>query len=182
VPADEIFLIHEGIVKLVWAENRGKQTIVGLRWPGYPLGVPSAVTGEVSPTTAETLVRCVLQRIPVQEFIRHLQENPELAWKMHQIQSRELCEQLNSLGELACCSARSRLARVFKRLISAGQADIKGPRARLRLPLKQREVAELIGITPEHLSRIVHDLSRSGLLYLRNGWIIIPNPQSLSML
>jgi CRP-like cAMP-binding protein len=182
IAADDVFLIHEGIIKLVWSENRGKQAILGLRWRGYPLGVPSAITGEASPMTAVTLVRSVLQRISVQEFIKHLHANPELAWKMHQIHSKELCEQLNSLGELACCSARSRLARVFRRLISLGQADIEGPRTRLRLPLKQREVAELIGVTPEHLSRILHDLSKDGLLHLRKGWIIIPNPQILTML
>jgi CRP-like cAMP-binding protein len=101
---------------------------------------------------------------------------------MHQIHSEELCEQLNSLGELACCTARSRLARVFKRLISAGQAQVDGQKTRLQLPLKQREVAELIGVTPEHLSRILNGLSKDGLLHVRNGWIIIPNPQVLSML
>jgi hypothetical protein len=80
------------------------------------LGVPSAITQEVSPLSAITIALCLLQRISVQEFVRHLQANPELAWKMHQIHSEELCEQLNSLGELACCTARSRMARVFKRL------------------------------------------------------------------
>jgi CRP-like cAMP-binding protein len=182
VPPDEIYLIHDGIVKLVWAENRGKQAILGLRWRGQMIGVPWAITEEVSPMSAVTIARCVLQRISVQEFVRHLQANPEVAWKMHQIHSEELCEQLNSLGELACCTARSRLARVFKRLISAGQAQVDGKKTRLQLPLKQREVAELIGVTPEHLSRILNSLSKDGLLHLRNGWIIIPNPQVLSML
>jgi CRP-like cAMP-binding protein len=111
-----------------------------------------------------------------------MQADPELAWKVQQVHSKELCEHLNSLGELACCSARSRLAGVFKRLISAGQASVEGKKTQLRLPLKQREVAELIGITPEHLSRILNALAKDGLLHMRKGWIIIPNPQQLSML
>jgi CRP-like cAMP-binding protein len=111
-----------------------------------------------------------------------LRANPPLAWKVQQIHSRELCEQLNSLGELACCSARSRLARMFKRLIAAGHGSTDGKRNRVRLPLKQREVAELIGVTPEHLNRVLHALSKDGLLYIRKGWIVIPNPHALSSL
>jgi len=181
-PADEIYLIREGLVKLVWTEPKGKQGIVGLRWRGYLLGVPPAITGEKSPMSAITLVRSVMQRMSAQEFLECLRANPPLAWKMQQIHSRELCEQLNSLGELACCSARSRLARVFKRLIAAGQGASDGKRNRVRLPLKQREVAEIIGVTPEHLNRILHALSKDGLLHVRKGWIVIPNLQALSAL
>jgi len=180
-PADEIYLIRDGLIKLVWTEPKGKQGIVGLRSRGYLLGVPPAITGEKSPMSAVTLVRSVVQRISAQEFLECLRTSPRLAWKVQQIHSRELCEQLNFLGELACCSARSRLARMFKRLIAAGQgADSK--RNRVRLPIKQREVAELIGVTPEHLNRILHALSKDGLLYVRKGWIVIPNPQALSAL
>jgi CRP-like cAMP-binding protein len=181
-PADEIYLIHEGLVKLVWTEQQGRQTIVGLRWRGYLLGVPSAITGEASPMSAVTLVRSVMQRISAHEFLESLHTNTDLAWKMHQIHSRELCEQLNSLGELACCSARSRLARVFKRLVAAGQTQAEGKKTCVRLPLKQREVAELIGVTPEHLNRILHTLSKDGVLHVRKGWIVIPNLRALSML
>ena len=178
-PADEIYIIHEGIAKLVWTDSIGKQTILGLRWPGYLLGVPSAVTGELSPMSAVTLVRSVIQRIPTQEFIERLQTNIDFAWRMHQFHSFELCEQLNLSGELACCTARSRLGRVFKRLITSGQTRVEGKKTRVRLPLKQRELAELIGVTPEHLSRILNTLSKDGVLYMNKGWIVIPNPQAL---
>src|SRR5437667_3349514 len=47
--ADEIYLIHEGIVKLVWTKSQGKQPILGLRWRGHVLGLASAITGEGSP-------------------------------------------------------------------------------------------------------------------------------------
>jgi len=181
-PADDVFLIHDGIVKLVWTEPKGKQTILGLRWNGYLLGVPSAITGDASPMSAVTLVRSQLRRVTVRDFLDCLQRRADLGWKVHQIQCREISEHLNSLGELACCSARSRLARIFERFIAAGHAEIEGTKTRIRLPLKQKELAELIGVTPEHLSRILHDLSKDGLLYVRKGWIIVPEPHALATL
>src|SRR5215471_18125910 len=54
-PADDVYFIHQGMVKLVWAEASGKQTILGLRWDGCLIGVPAVVTGEPCPTSAVTL-------------------------------------------------------------------------------------------------------------------------------
>ena len=179
-PADDVYLIHEGMVKLVWGESMGKQTILCLRWSGSFIGVPAVVTGQPYLTSAVTLVPSVLERIPAEKFLQRLQTDPDFAWKVHQIQSREVHEQLNWLGEMACCSARSRLRNFFSRLSDVCKVQKDGKRSRVRLPLKQKEVAELIAVTPEHLSRLLHELSRDGLLQLRRGSIIIPDPQALA--
>jgi CRP-like cAMP-binding protein len=180
IPADEVYIIHEGIVKLVWGDSTGKQTILGLRWPGCLSGVPAVVTGEPCAMSAATLVNCVLERISAEKFLQRLQNDSDFAWKIHQIQSREVQEQLNWLGEMACSSARSRLGNVFRRLVEIGKVHNDGKKSRVQLPLKHKEVAELIAVTPEHLSRLLHALSKDGLLHLRNGWIVIPNPQALA--
>jgi len=179
-PADDVYYIHDGIMKLVWGEPTGKQTILGLRWAGCLIGVPAVVTGEPCPMSAVTLVPSVLERIAAEKFLHRLHTDPDFAWKIHQIQSREVHEQLNWLGEMACCSARSRLRNFFKRLTELGHVHTDGKKSRVRLPLKQKEVAELIAITPEHLSRLLHELSKDGLLYLRRGWIVIPDPRALA--
>jgi len=181
-PADDVYLIHEGAVKLVWVEAKGRETIVGLRWHGCFLGVPSVITAKPCPTTVITLIRSVVERIPAESFRSRLQKDADLAWKVHQIQSRELYEQINWLGELACCSARSRLANLLTRLITSGETPAAGGNARVRFPLKKKEMAELIAVTPEHLSRLLHALSKEGHVKFRNGWIIIPDPQGLAAL
>src|SRR5437899_10937388 len=50
MPADHVYLIHDGAVKLVWTEAKGKETIVGLRWRESFLGVPSVITAGPCPT------------------------------------------------------------------------------------------------------------------------------------
>jgi len=179
-PADDVYLIHEGLVKLVWGDSAGKQTILGLRSPGCLIGVAAVVTAEPCAISAVTLLPSILERISAEKFLQRLQTDSDFAWKIHQVQSREVQEQLNWLGEMACSSARSRLGNVFRRLSEIGKVHTDGKKSRVRLPLKQKEVAELIAVTPEHLSRLLHDLSRAGLLHLHNGWIVIPNPQALA--
>ena len=179
-PADDVYLIHEGMVKLVWGESTGKQTILCLRSSGSFIGVPAVVTGEPYLTSAVTLVPSSLERIPAEKFLLRLQTDPDFAWKVHQIQSREVHEQLNWLGEMACCSARSRLQNFLGRLTEVCKVQTDGKRSRVLLPLKRKEVAELIAVTPEHLSRLLNELSRDGLLQLRRGWIVIPDPQAFA--
>src|SRR5262245_58395998 len=179
-PADDVYLIHEGLVKLVWGDSSGRQTILGLRSPGCLIGVAAVVTGEPCAMSAITLVPCTLERISAEKFLQRLQTDSDFAWKIHQIQSREVHEHLNWLGEMACSSARSRLGNVFRRLSEIGNVHTDGKKSRVRLPLKQKEVAELIAVTPEHLSRLLHDLSKDGLLHVRNGWIVVPNAQALA--
>jgi CRP-like cAMP-binding protein len=179
-PADDVYFIHDGMVKLVWAESTGKQTILGLRWRGCVIGVPAVVTGQLCPMSVVTLVPSVLERVTAEKFLYRLQTDSAFAWKIHQIQSLEVHEQLNWLGEMACCSARSRLRTFFRRLTELCNVHTDGKKSRVRLPLKQKEVAELIAVTPEHLSRLLRELSQDGLLHLRQGWIVIPNPQALA--
>jgi CRP/FNR family transcriptional regulator len=178
-PADDVYFIQQGIVKLVWGEGSGKQTIVGLRWDGCLIGVPAVITGEPCPTSAVTLVPSIMERIAAEKFLQRLQTDPDFAWLIHKIQSREVHEQLNWLGEMACCSARSRQRRVFSRLTKVSNVRKDGTHSRVRLPLKQREVAELIAVTPEHLSRLLHELSKDGLLHLQDGWIIVPDTEAV---
>jgi CRP-like cAMP-binding protein len=102
-----------------------------------------------------------------------------LAWKIHQIQSRELYEQLNWLGELACCPARSRVANLLRRLAVSSEPNGSND-ARVHLPLKRKEIAELIAISPEHLSRLLHEFSKEGYIEIRDGWIVVVDPQALA--
>src|SRR5215471_1867778 len=69
-PADDVYYVRKGMVKLVWGEAGGKQTILGLRRDGCLIGVPAVVTGEPCPTSAVTLVPSILERISPGRFTR----------------------------------------------------------------------------------------------------------------
>ena len=180
-PADDVYLIHEGVVKLVWADSKGRQTIVGLRFCRSFLGTSAVIASDVCPTDVVTVTRCVIERVPADKFLDRLHEDSELSWKIQQIHSRELYEQLNWLGELACSPARSRVANLLRRLAVSSEPNGLNE-ARVHLPLKRKEIAELIAITPEHLSRLLHEFSKEGYIDFRDGWIVVPDPQALATL
>jgi DNA-binding transcriptional regulator YhcF (GntR family) len=46
---------------------------------------------------------------------------------------------------------------------------------KIRLPLKRREIAQMIGITPEHLSRVPKQIKQEGIIREEAGHLIIPD-------
>jgi len=56
--------------------------------------------------------------------------------------------------------------------------DSKGG-IRFELPLRNWELAQLLGVTPEHLSRILRDLTKEGIIRRAKGWILVERPEKL---
>jgi CRP-like cAMP-binding protein len=106
-PADEAYLIHDGVIKLTWSDTSGHETIIGLRGPGWFLGAAAVIVAAPNPASATTLVLSTLEHIPGEVFLQLLTRNPELARKIHEKHSQEILEQASMLGELACLSARA---------------------------------------------------------------------------
>jgi DNA-binding Lrp family transcriptional regulator len=49
----------------------------------------------------------------------------------------------------------------------------------VRLPLKYWEIAQLVGITPEHLSRILRQLEQEGIIKRKDGRLVISDFRKL---
>jgi CRP-like cAMP-binding protein len=49
------------------------------------------------------------------------------------------------------------------------------------LPLKRKELAAVIGVSPEHLSRTLSELAADGVIELRGQWIVIRDSKKLEV-
>jgi CRP-like cAMP-binding protein len=50
---------------------------------------------------------------------------------------------------------------------------------KIRLPLKHWEIAQLIGIRPEHLSRVLQQIKQEGVLREEDGCMIVSDVNKL---
>ena len=173
--ADVVYFIRDGVIKLVWAAVDGDETIVGLRWPGWFLGAAARIAGATSPATAVTLVESRLESILVSTFDRLMESNCEFNRLIHESHSLEILEFVRMVGEFGCLPARLRLKSLLSRLMSSVGERIRLRDGRLRLPLKHKELAALIGISPEYLSRVLRELAMEHVIDLEDKWIIVRN-------
>lgn len=177
--ARSVYVIDFGLVKLVRVNRDGHEMIFGLPSSGWLLGATEAVLKKSHPFTAATLTFCYLHQIPVEDFLGRLKKNAQLSWYVHEALCREAFDQVASVEELRCSTARRRLERLLRQLIAALKPDHAGTGIRLKLPLKHWEIAELIAVTPEHLSRIFKQMQFEGIMRNEKGWVIVGDLQKL---
>lgn len=171
----EVILLHEGIVKLVRVEPDGHELIVGLSGAGQFLGSTAAMLDHPLQASAITLSDCRIQRMPARAFLDQLSE-PAFSWQMHRLHSREIHDNIRRMAQLGCLRSRQRLERVLREF-----AKTNGTRrdVHLQLPMRHYEMARWIGVTPEHLSRLLHQMQDEGLIRVDAGTITVPDPAKL---
>jgi CRP/FNR family transcriptional regulator len=169
-----VYLIDRGLIKLVQMEPDGRETVVGVRGPGWLLGATSVILQKPYPVTAVTLTRCHLRRVPADEFRYLLNTNSQFSWYVYRMHSREVPDRVEGF-----ISARHRLEHLLWELVSAqDEIELQKP-VRLRLPLKQWEVAKVIASKPASVSQLLNQLEEEGVLRRDEGWLIISDPDRL---
>jgi CRP-like cAMP-binding protein len=175
-----IYLIADGLVKLTHVHSDGRVSVLGLRSRGWILGAASAIRGLPYATTASTLTKCRLHRVAATRFRQSLQRKAALSWYVHEMHSRELHEQLFQILGLGSLSARERLEAFFAKLLPPLGSPVPAKGIRLEIPLHLSEVAQLIAVTPPHLSHLLRDLEGEGVLRRSKGWVFVLDPDRLS--
>jgi CRP-like cAMP-binding protein len=172
---DEVLYVDGGLVKLVRVDRDGTEMILELAMPGAWLGSASVIIGVPSPVTAVTCGPTLLQRIPAQVFRHLLEHDPDLSRCIHRAHAGGLCKQIAWLAQVGSVSSRERLEGVIRQLIVALGLQATARGIRLQLPLRHWEIARLIAVTPEHLSRLLKQMQGDGVIRREKGWVIVPD-------
>ena len=173
--AQGIYCIHSGLVKLVNLTPDGKELIVGLRSSGWILGAPAVIIQKPHPVTAVTLMHCHLHYCPGVDFLRFAKFNVEFSKHLLHLYSCEVYDHIRHLVMLGTLTARQRLEQLLLQMISSkSQKEM-----RLKWPLKLEEIAQLIAVQPEHLSRVLKEMEEEGIIQREKGGIVVSDPQRL---
>jgi CRP-like cAMP-binding protein len=171
-PVHDICYIERGVVKLSQIQNRGEELIVGFRSRGWMIGTAAALAGAGSYCDITALTECAVRTFSTTRFIKLLRDDrwaSEYCEWMHYYEMAHQTARFASLAtDSACYRFESFLSRA-RHFFLDGQADTRD----LRIPLKQREIAQFLSITPEHLSRILRHVSAKAPLKFENGCLIL---------
>jgi CRP/FNR family transcriptional regulator len=159
--------------------KNGQELAIGLPSQGSLLGAASVIVQEPYPFTAITVTSCALSRIPADLFLHLAKTDEQLCWYLHEIHSREVHQQASQLASLRYLSARQRFERLLLRFLSSMPAHQRQPSMKVRLPLKHWEIAQLIGVRPEHLSRVLQQIKQEGVLREEDGCMIVSDVRKL---
>ena len=146
-----VHIIESGLVKLVHVTASGREVGIGLRSEGWYGGAASVLVQAPNIYSAYTITPCSIVCIPAREFSGVLSRSPEMLAHF----MKALCLEVNVQARLQVelsHSAEDRLEHFMRE-----RNDIHSPWKTIDpLPaLKQMELAQLLSISPEHLSRLL---------------------------
>jgi CRP/FNR family transcriptional regulator len=151
--AENVQWIRSGLVKLVHITACGRETTVGLRSEGWYGGAASVLLNTPSVFSIQAVTACNVIRIPAKHLSRLLLQNPELLGHFLEMLCLEVASQASMLVEIMSGTAEDRLDHFMRERNSVRISE----RTFDPMPvLKQMEIAQLLSITPEHLSRLMH--------------------------
>lgn len=177
-PADSVYFIDDGLVKLARTNSRGSRIILTVRGPGHLAGEEALTeTPSTYSEDSEVLTTATVFRIPREVIIPALASNPELTTAVitYLLERRSvLAEKVELLClhdvEYRILHYLAELSKLVKPL-----EDGEG----YQLPITQLELADLIGATRETTSTTLNQLERRGLVKLSRRMLTIPSPVGL---
>jgi CRP-like cAMP-binding protein len=155
---DEVYWIESGVVKQVCFHLNGQEMIIGLRTKGWIIGAVPLLSGALTRCTAITVTTCSLRPISRQQFEDLYSVNLNFTRHVGVMLAAELGARMSANIELRHSPARQRLEHFLKEC--AAPAENRVPNEEFRL--KQTEIAQILSVTPEHLSRLYNQMEDEG--------------------
>ena len=169
---NEVILIETGLVKLTRSEHNGNEIIVGLLSSGRLVGAPSAISNRRAVFNAITVTSCKAYRLSINLFFDLMHSDSTFSGFVTGTIIELQHEVIIRLSQIGLLDARSHLANTLLEFSRNATLQNNGE-VRVQLPLSDVDLAKMLAIAPEHLSRLFRQLVTDGLIRRKGGWTYI---------
>lgn len=162
-PAHGVHCMQGGMVGIRKLDVAGNSTLLRLVHAGEALGYRALLTTNEHRTTAEALTLsrvCFLDGAAVR---RLLARNPALGLRFLEHAARDLESAEDKVLQNVTLSVRARLAHLLLVLKDRYLVSERGESFEMTLPLSRQDMAAMIGIRPESMSRTIRQFQQDGL-------------------
>ena len=165
-PADAVFFLERGKVKLTVISRQGKQAVVALLGPGDFFGEGCLAGQPLRMATATALAESSIVRLPKQTMIRALhRDGPFSEVFTTHLLSRNIRMEEDLVDHLFN-SSEKRLARILLLLANFGKAGRPEP---IVPKISQETLAEMVGTTRSRISFFMNRFRKLGFVAYNGG-------------
>ena len=178
-PAERLFFVAEGQVKMVKHSEGGRETILATFGPGQIVGEVGVLVGDVYPATAQAMEPTVTVGLRRADYVSWIRTRPDLAWALIQELGRRLQHAHESIRSMAVEKVERRVARVLLRMASTAGQRLEGGAVLITLPLSRQDIADMAGTVIETAIRSMSRFQKQGFIETREGRIVLLKPHQL---
>jgi CRP/FNR family cyclic AMP-dependent transcriptional regulator len=160
-PADAVFYVQKGKIKIVVASKQGKEAVIAILGPGDFFGEGCLIGQPLRLATARAMVESEVMRVGKTEMVRVLHAEPAFGelFMAHLLTRNSRIEE--DLVDQLFNSSEKRLARTL--LILANFGKDGGPQP-ITTPISQETLAEIIGTTRSRVSQFMNKFRKLGFI------------------
>lgn len=167
-----LYILMEGRAAISRSTPEGREQTIYVFGPGEPFCLCSMFADKRQPATATAMEPCRVLVIADRDFTAIAEAQPAVLFGMLLILSRRLKEAMDRIESLSVREIPVRLAGYLSHAAAGTQ--------RHTLPMSHRQLAKVIGATPEALSRAFRKLADQGLARAEGRNIRILDPSGLA--
>lgn len=180
-PADTLFLVAHGKVKLLRHSISGDEVVLDLLAQGDLFGGLAILGQRRYPQSAIAQTDCCVLAITMMDFQHLLRTYPSVALTVLNAVARDLEAAHETIHAISTMPVEARIALLLLRLADRlGEAERDG--ILIQSPLSQQDLAAMVATTAETVSRVISGLRRSGHVETGRQWIRIRDRAALARL
>jgi CRP-like cAMP-binding protein len=172
-----IYVVLEGCIKTSKQADDGREFITGLYHADDYLGVNALLLDEVFSETAQAVEDTAVCLLLKESVLSLLDQYPQIGNQFIKILSNDIRDKEEQLLDLAYSSVRKRLSHVLLRLSNQVSNGTSGTPSGFKVSREQ--LAALVGIASETVSRTLSDFQNEGLLDKKGSMIKILDLEGL---
>jgi len=170
-PCTGFHLVIYGQIKLAFVTPMGGEKVIEILGPGASFGEALMFMGKPYIVMAQALADSMVLHVSRQVVFEELERDPAFARKM----LAGLARRLHGLmADVEAYSLQSGTQRVIGYLLrQEGDLPSEAETVTVTLPTSKALVASRLNLTPEHFSRILHELAGAGLVSVDGRDVVI---------
>ena len=162
-PAETIFIVIEGWVKLYRIAPNGSEVVVGVFTAGHSFGEALALRHETYPVAAEAVTDSHVLRLPTSVLTSLIRDDPEIAISILAATYHHLHSLVFQIEQIKAFSGAQRVAEFL-----VGLCPVSEGACTVTLPYDKNLIAGRLGMKPESLSRAFAKLRAYGVTVRQN--------------
>jgi CRP-like cAMP-binding protein len=160
-PCRGFYLVIYGQVKLSFVTKQGTEKVVEIVRPTHAFGEALMFAGKPYMVMAQTLADSMLLHVSREAVFQEIDRDPAFAKALLAGLSQRIYRLIHDVESYSLETGSQRVIGYLLR--QDEDAHEIGPR-KVTLPVSKALVASRLNLTPEHFSRILHDLTSAGLI------------------
>jgi CRP-like cAMP-binding protein len=172
--ADGLYGIVSGFVRLVSYPEAGRELVAGVMSGGW-FGEVAVLDGGVRPHDAIASGDVVVAKLGLFAWQALARETPAFTADLARLGCLHIRRQMAEIDALMTFGSEGRLSRLLVQLGDAGKRDS----GRCRIELSQTSLADLTGISRQHLNRLLRVMEAERLIRIGYSCIEVLDPARL---